>query len=169
MLDTKDERVQFAYNGDEQQVTEKDKCMIDGKLCASANPGKYAVGSPYNSDLTPGQTIELLLGGQWISGQIAVSDHNFNSSGSTVSELRTHSVGAYQLPNNVEDTVTEASEESFPASDPPAWSAAPDQSPADTTNIANGYYFVADSDNTICGLCIGMHMRIKDTSNFLTS
>lgn len=143
--------------------------MIDGKLCASANPGKYAVGSPYNPDLTIGQAVELLLGEHWIPGHITSSDHNFNSSASTVSELRTHSVGAYQLPSNAKDTVTEASEESFPASDPPAWSAAPDQSPEETTSIANGYYFVADSDNTICGLCIGMHMRIKDTSNFLTS
>ncbi len=145
------------------QLRKKDKLMIDGKLCASANAGNYAVGSPYNPDLTVGQVVELFLGGYWIPGRITSSDYSFDASSSTVTSTRTQSIGAYQLPSDdVEDTVTEASEESFPASDSPAWTADTDRS-EDTINIGNGYYFVADADSSICGLCIGMHIRIKDT------
>lgn len=144
--------------------------MPEGNVCASANPGNYAIGSPYNPDLAAGQAVELLLGGHWIPGHIALSSHSFDSVGGTISELRTHSEGAYQLPyTNVEDTVTEASEESFPASDAPAWNESPNQVPEEQLNIANGYYFIADSDNTICGLCVGMLMRLRDTANFLAS
>ena len=138
--------------------------MADGKLCASANSGSYAISSPYNPDLATGQAVELLLGAHWLPGHIASSQYHFDSASNTVTSVRIQSIGAYALPEDTgEDTVTEASEESFPASDPPAWTATSDPLSERPIDIVNGYYFIADADGSICGLCIGMHIRTKDT------
>jgi hypothetical protein len=52
--------------------------------------------------------------------------------------------------------VTLASEESFPASDPPALDA-----DKPIARVVGGYYFRADADSSVCGLCVGMHIRIQ--------
>ena len=66
------------------------------------------------------------------------------------------------LSSDNEETVEEASEESFPSSDPPAWSGRDEGSAiAKGLENDNGYYFVADADHTICGLHVGMLVRTR--------
>lgn len=96
------------------------QAMIEGKLYAAASPGSYAIGRPNGLNITSGQALEVLLGGQRIAGHI--------EDGSNVQNTLPDEMGKNAMPQNVgsyaiaddddEDTVTEASEESFPASDP---------------------------------------------------
>ena len=140
--------------------------MIEGRLYASTNPGNYAIGSPYNPDLTEGQAVELLLGGHWISGSIAYSDRGSVSSTDTFTNTMPQDIGAYHIASddgaNGDDIVIEASEESFPASDPPSCTGTSVGTSQPTSNVVNGYYFIAESDHSVCGLCIGMQIRVHN-------
>ncbi len=131
--------------------------MVEGILYASANPGCYVIDSKNSYDISAGQPVEILLGGHWIPGHIAYHIRGINSS----DELDSESKGAYHLTNyDSSDEVTEASKESFPASDPPEW-IGQRQPSHNGSLIVPGYYFIADSDNTVCGLCVGMHVRTR--------
>ncbi len=133
--------------------------MIEGFLCASATPGGYAIDQAGNSNLARGEAIELFLAGNWISGHIAYSDGYIDPSQASRGNEQPQIVGAYYIAEDeVADNVMEASEESFPASDPPAWSTPHRR----TGSLFNGAYFVADTDGSICGLCIGMRVRKKE-------
>lgn len=128
--------------------------MSEEKLFASKLSGAYAVGTPEGPDLVNGQALDVLLGGHWITGRVKYSE---------LTDTASQSVGMYTHSSaKQEDTVVEASEESFPASDAPAWSSddPSDQLSAGEPAIA-GYYFVADEDQSICGLCVGMQIRNK--------
>lgn len=129
--------------------------MVEGLLYASANPGCYGIDGKDSHDISAGQPVEILLGGHWIPGRIAYRIRGIDSSDETNPENR----GAYHIANyDSSDEVIEASKESFPASDPPEWIGQPEHSHTGSM-VVNGYYFIADSDNTICGLCVGMQVR----------
>lgn len=126
--------------------------MTEGKLYANINYSNYMLGSIDGPDIAEGQAIEVLLGGHWISGHVGYS----HTSEEAAQQVDQH-IGSYQIPDeNVPDSVTLASEESFPASDPPALD---EDKPI--ARVVGGYYFSADADESVCGLCIGMHIKIQ--------
>jgi len=137
---------------------------MEGTLFASNTTGCYAIGSPDNPPVTRGQAVEVFLGGHWISGHIGYSRDYLKSPVAATSQ--TQNIGEYAVSgNNTKDIVTETSEESFPASDPPSWATNHRQTATDPTSsyIVNSYYFIADADSSICGLCIGMQIRTRPT------
>jgi hypothetical protein len=145
------EKVQRLDNIDGKGIPQ-----MEGTLQASITPGCYAIDAAENPIITAGQAIEIFLGGSWIAGRVQHSS-NVVESGAT-------RPGAYCVSTGDEsDIVTEASIESFPASDAPEWTATPGRNPvmAGKTRLSDGYYFVADKDGSVCGLCIGMHVRTR--------
>jgi hypothetical protein len=128
--------------------------MTEGKLYANTNYSNYMLGSVDGPDITEGLAVEVLLGGQWIPGQIGYS-HAETPEGAA--QRVAQPVGSYQIPDeDVPDNVTIASEESFPASDPPALD---EDEPI--ARVVGGYYFKADADGSVCGLCVGMQIKIQ--------
>ncbi|GLV54847.1 hypothetical protein KDH_17440 [Dictyobacter sp. S3.2.2.5] len=132
--------------------------MAEGILFASTNPGCYALGSAAGPDIVNGQALEIFLGGHWVVGRVRHSRKPVD-----VPDLGTQHAGTYNTVAGDEDTVTEASEESFPASDAPAWAGMRDSSlhAQDAVKALNGLFFVSDEDGSICGLCVGMKVRSK--------
>jgi hypothetical protein len=101
----------------------------------------YTLDGPDGPQITEGKPLEIQLGGHWIAGHI-------ERVGSQVAQ-----------PAGIDD-VTEASEESFPASDAPSWS--PGTISRDAPSMYRAAYrFVADADNTVCGLHPGMRVRMR--------
>ncbi len=132
-------------------------------MYTSTNPGCYAIGSA-GPDISAGQAIEILLGGHWIAGHVAYGTGEVDPTRQCAAETVPQNIGAYYITNDeVNDVVTEASEESFPASDAPSWAGTPEKSPRFRLpgDIVNSYYFIADVDASICGLCIGMQVRTR--------
>ncbi|HZO74705.1 MAG TPA: hypothetical protein VFB60_21040 [Ktedonobacteraceae bacterium] len=136
---------------------------MEGTLFASNTTGSYAIGSPDNPPLIRGQAIEVFLGGHWIPGHIGYSRNYFESPITDTTQPR--NVGAYAVSSDkARDIVTETSEESFPASDPPSWATNHKQVPPTQGSLSttSSYYFIAAADSSICGLCTGMQIRTRE-------
>ncbi|GER90912.1 hypothetical protein KDW_50740 [Dictyobacter vulcani] len=131
--------------------------MSEKKLFASTNAGKYAIGSAYGPDIVEGQVLKILLGGQWLSGRVRIR-HNHDAAEHMGSA---QSVDAYATSSLGKDDVVEASEESFPASDAPAWTDERSASPQSVANSKDTYYFVADKDGSIYDLAPGMQIQTQ--------
>ena len=128
--------------------------MTEGTLYANVNYRNYMLGSPEGPDVIEGQAVEVFLGGHWIPGHIHYSHPT--SSIQKAQQQKVQDTGAYQLTQeNALDTVDLSSELSFPASDPPAID---DEQPQ--ARVVGGYYFRANADGSVCGLCIGMRIKM---------
>lgn len=101
----------------------------------------YTLDGPDGPQITEGKPLEIQLGGHWIAGHIERAE-------SQVAQ-----------PAGIDD-VMEASEESFPASDAPSWSPGTISRDAPSA-YRTAYRFVADADNSVCGLHPGMRVRMR--------
>lgn len=115
--------------------------MSEGKLYRATGAGqRYTIGGPNGSVLALGQAIDVLLGGFWISG---------------------HTRSAVKPEENKNGMLDEASEESFPASDAPAWSSSSLTASQQEKSTVDNLLFIADADGNICGLHEGMYIRTR--------
>ena len=46
-------------------------------LVASSNAGRFALDRPDGQDITSGQPMTILLGGQWITGRVEHGSHGY--------------------------------------------------------------------------------------------
>ncbi|MGB8343496.1 MAG: hypothetical protein WCD86_01365 [Ktedonobacteraceae bacterium] len=106
------------------------------RLVASTNRGRYALDDPNGPDLTAGDRIAILLGGQWTAGHLERSTRYEDST-----------PGLYQIADWGKTGRTCRPQDEVRAS------------LAQPHDVYGGYYFIA-ADGTLCGLCTGMQVRI---------
>jgi len=139
---------------------------MEGTLYASSISDGFALGSPEGPVLIAGQVIELLVEDDWVAGQIVNQDGVDNKSADKL-KSSTSAASKDETGDRANDSVTEASEESFPASDPPAWTTAREDATEQdgSERISGGYYFKASADSRVYELREGMHVRTSELSS----
>src|SRR5690242_8003956 len=133
-------------------------------LVASSNRGRYALDDPeHGHDLTSGEPITILVGGQWIEGRIEHSGHYNGSgcyhiadSGRKYSQRPDRPETQEDFERTVRPRIRAAIGEGMSLAD--ALAAATGQ----VADLFCGYYFIA-RDGTVCGLCTGMQVRLLAT------
>ena len=131
-------------------------------LVTSSNRGRYALDDPETGhDLTSGESIAILLGGQWIPGHIEHSGHDDGTGCYHIADSDLKQSQRSDTPKTQEDyeqsvtpRVRAALQEGMSLAD--ALSKATGQ----VVDLFCGYYFIASSDGAVCGLCTGMHVRL---------
>jgi Domain of unknown function (DUF5348) len=131
-------------------------------LVPSSNRGRYALDDPeHGHDLTSSEPIAILLGGQWIEGHIEHSGHysgpgcyHIADSGRKDSQRPDTPKTQEECERTVTPRVRAAIQEGMSLAD--AMSATTGQ----VVDLFCGYYFIADLDGAVCGLCTGMQVRL---------
>lgn len=131
-------------------------------LVPSSNRGRYALDdSEHGHDLTSGEPIAILLGGQWITGRIEHSAHYGDAGCYHIADSGRKSSQRSDTPKTQEEyerTITPrvraALQEGMSLAD--ALSKATGQ----VVDLFCGYYFIASGDGAVCGLCTGMQVRL---------
>ena len=131
-------------------------------LVASSNRGRYALDDPdHGHDLTSGEPIAILLGGQWIPGRIEHSGHSGDAGCYHIADSGRRSSQRQDTPKTQEDyersvtpRVRAALQEGMSLAD------ALSQATGQVVDLFRGYYFIASLDGAVCGLCTGMHVRL---------
>lgn len=95
------------------------QATITHVLVASSNSGRFALDDADGQDLTCGNRVSILLGGQWIDGRVE------------------HDTQLYPQGRSFEEVMRKT-----------------------PLRYTGGYFFVA-SDGNICGLCVGMRVRLR--------
>jgi Domain of unknown function (DUF5348) len=131
-------------------------------LVVSNNRGRYALDDlETGHDLTSGEPIAILLGGQWTPGRI---EHSGHSGGPGCYHIADSGRKQSQRPNtpktqedyeqSVTPRVRAALQEGMSLAD------ALSQVTGQVVDLFCGYYFIASLDGAVCGLCTGMHVRL---------
>jgi hypothetical protein len=131
-------------------------------LVASSNRGRYALDDPdHGHDLTSGESIAVLLGGQWMTGHIEHSSHyggpgcyHIADSGRTSSQRSDTPKTQAEFEQSVTLRVRAAIQQGMSLAD------ALSKETGQVVDLFCGYYFIASLDGAVCGLCTGMHVRL---------
>jgi hypothetical protein len=148
------------------RLNNKKDIRMEGTLFASSISDGFAIGSPEGPVLIAGQVVELLVDDEWIAGQIVNKNSVDNKA-----DKKIESTPSVSSPNRTSDratdSVTEASEESFPASDPPAWTdRREDAAELDSSaKLSGGYNFQASANGKVYELREGMQVRTSELSS----
>jgi hypothetical protein len=131
-------------------------------LVASSNRGRYALDDPETGhDLTSGEPIAILLGGQWIPGRIEHSGHSGDAGCYHIADSGRKQSRRPDTPTTQEDyeqsvtpRVRAALQEGMSLAD------ALSQATGQVVDLFCGYYFLASRDGAVCGLCTSMYIRL---------
>jgi hypothetical protein len=139
---------------------------MEGTLYASSISDGFALGSPEGPVLIAGQVIELLVDDDWVAGQI-VNKNSVDNRSAAKLKASPSTASHDATSDRANDSVTEASEESFPASDAPAWTSRRDDAAEldGSERLSGGYYFKASEDSRVYELRKGMQVHTAELSS----
>lgn len=131
-------------------------------LVPSSNRGRYALDdSEHGHDLTTGETIAILLDGRWTLGHIEHSGaydgrgcYHIADRGRKESQRPERPKTQEDFEREVRPRIREAMRQGMSLAD------AMSQATGQVVDLFCGYYFIADGDGAVCGLCTGMQVRL---------